>query len=305
MPRSDPILCLLDLAPVNDELRRFILRIRDEINAALWGYLRQHGVGEPLRRAVTHLLGKGKLIRSIFSYVLSMGLGIDRERALKLAAAIEYSHMASMIHDDLIDGAEYRRGVRSVHAAYGRGMAIVAGDYLILLSSYLINDLGSEAVRESLVAGMKMCEGEALEEEGEMSLRRYFRVAYLKTASLFEHIARVNARLAGLGEATVRRHGEFGRAVGMAFQIRDDILDVIGDEELMGKPTWQDVNKPNIVWVLKRRRGLTIEGAVERAQAILNYWVDRARGLLRTLGLKRIYADALEAVIAALAVRHV
>ena len=307
MDRSDPLESLLSNISLDEDMRNFLINIGKEINNAILKYINMFDLNNRLKSAVTHLLGKGKNVRSIFSYLLSLSLGIEREKALKLASAIEYSHLASLIHDDIIDNASQRRGRESVHKRYGVETAIVAGDALILISNYLTNDLGKEALKESLIAGLKMCSGEILELlVGENAdLDTYMKIIYQKTASFFEHIARVNAVLANLEEELVNKYGELGKAIGIAFQIRDDILDIIGDEKVLGKPVNQDLNKPNIVRVIQKEEELSLKEAIKKAQEILDEWVEKSVKILNNLNLKSEYMKLLNNILISMKYRLV
>jgi geranylgeranyl pyrophosphate synthase len=227
-----------------------------------------------------HLLGKGKLIRPIFSLLISRGIGAKKEPSIRLAAAFEFSHIASLIHDDIIDKADYRRGVLSVHKVFGVEKAIVAGDAFILLSNYLTADLGEKVLKETLTAGLKMCIGEIeeLEYQATSELDQYFKIIYNKTASLFEHIARASSILGGVSDLDIERFGELGKNLGMAFQIRDDILDIYGKEDQLGKPILQDRNKPNIIGIL-RRNNMNERAALKYAEKLLwgRIWIAKDR----------------------------
>lgn len=303
----EPLESLLMSVEISDDDRTTLIQMGRTILLSIKEYIKQFTLHPALYHAINHLLGRGKLLRSIFSYILSRGLGIDDSKALKLATAIEYSHMASLIHDDIIDDSMYRRGVKSVHKKYGKNIAIIAGDVLILISNFLTNDLGTNPLRESLIAGIKMCSGEIMELDtgNNIDLDTYMEIIYLKTASFFEQIARVNAVIAKLSEGEINLYGEFGKALGMAFQIRDDILDLIGKEEVLGKPVKQDLNKPNIIIVIMNSKGEGLNSAVAVAKNILNQWIKKAINILNNLKLDRQYKKLLEKILESIKYRNI
>jgi heptaprenyl diphosphate synthase len=161
------------------------------------------------------------------------------------AVSVELVHLGSLYHDDVMDEATTRRTVESVNAKWGNLQAILAGDFLLARASELAASLGTE------VAGLlartigRLCEGQILELEHTYSLARtetaYFKSIEGKTASLYSTACRVGAITAGLSRAEIEAASLFGLRYGMAFQIVDDILDLVATDEQLGKPAGHDL----------------------------------------------------------------
>jgi len=170
------------------------------------------------------------------------------EKAVYAAAAVELIHAASLVHDDLIDESPHRRGRPAIHEKWHHDIAILAGDYLFALAARAIALTSNIAVLEHLsAASAAVCEGEVTNvEEIEPladALESYeFKIGH-KTAALFEAAGQVGAVCGGADGETVAALGRFGYALGMAFQIVDDVLDYVGEEAQLGKPAGGDLRR--------------------------------------------------------------
>lgn len=164
--------------------------------------------------------------------------------AVAAAVAVELLHSASLVHDDLLDNSATRRGAPALHRKLGSSSALIAGDALIALSWQLIAESGSQNAMDLGAALSAMCEGQALEEALSCNLEAgsadVLRVAQLKTGALLESACRIGARVGGCTQQQVDDLGMFGRHLGIELQLLDDILDVVSDPELLGKPTGAD-----------------------------------------------------------------
>jgi heptaprenyl diphosphate synthase len=194
---------------------------------------------EPLNRIGL----KGKGLRASILYICGEGAGL--ERLLPLAAALELLHLASLVHDDLIDGSELRRGEASFHKSTDGPQAILLGDLLFAQVFGLIAESLSREQAQNLSKVVKtMIYSEILQYrhrfDTSISLRSYRRVIAGKTAGLFSAAASIGGHIAGLdsSEQGLLRRG--GYALGMGFQVQDDLLDIWGRTEDLGKPTDQD-----------------------------------------------------------------
>jgi octaprenyl-diphosphate synthase len=199
-----------------------------------------------LRNASHHILqAGGKRIRPrmlVLSY-LACG-GTNLEQILPVAAAVELVHTASVVHDDINDHGVVRRGRPSVNAVWGRTFALLTGDFLFtkvyeLMAPYKdLNILLADAT-------VALVEGETLQaaavKEGTLSRQVYFDIIARKTAALFKSAAKMGALLANADEKTAETLGQFGFNIGLAFQIVDDILDLVGDEAKLGKTAGIDL----------------------------------------------------------------
>ena len=244
-----------------------------------------------LKEAITHILGRGKFIRGIFSYIVSSALGASEDDAVILAVSSEFYHTASLIHDDIIDKADVRRGVETVHKKFGLERAIIAGDVLVIYPNYLLARLGGEVIKTLAEAGLKLCDGEAQEllytnDTENVDLQTYNKIVYKKTASFFEHIMKAVALISNKREL-YDVLGRLGKYLGIAFQYRDDMLDIIGDSQLMGKPTGSDVNKPNLVTVLMIQYKINLNEALEKAYSLVAWYVDNALKIIESLPFSR------------------
>jgi geranylgeranyl diphosphate synthase type I len=175
------------------------------------------------------------------------GLDTDpshRAATLSAAAAVELLHSATLLHDDLLDGSDTRRGVAAVHRAEGLLTAVIAGDALIAQSWRMIARSGPDDAEDLADALADMCSGEELEAalafDPAARPLDVLRVAQLKTGALLRAACRIGGRRAGLGEAQVRALGAYGSDFGVALQLVDDVLDVASEPALLGKPCGAD-----------------------------------------------------------------
>ncbi len=257
-----------------------------------------------LREAVLHLAGRGKFVRGIFTYVFARSLGVGDREATTLAVSTELYHLASLIHDDIIDGANFRRGVETVHKRFGLEYAVIAGDLLIVYGNLLLSKLGCEVIGIYAYEGVKLADGEARELDMGLvdDLEEYYRLVDLKTASVFKAMLESSTVLSGLnGMRGVAR--ELGREVGYAFQMSDDVLDVVGSPSLTGKDVGMDVDGSNIVNIFLRR-GLHLDEALEKTRELIRRHIDKALELLSLFKLDERYMRILTGLISSLEVRR-
>ena len=178
--------------------------------------------------------------------------GKDLKKAIEVAAAIEMIHNATLIHDDINDKGELRRGAQAVYKKYSIGKSIVAGDFMFALGYRLIGSASSEVVNYIVDASVAMGAGEFDQKEFEHNIEaseaNYMKIIEEKTARLIECGAKIGAFLSGTDSDTVNSVGEFALQTGIAFQIVDDVLDVVGDEKTTGKRIGSDImeGKPTL-----------------------------------------------------------
>ncbi|MGD2077422.1 MAG: polyprenyl synthetase family protein [Chloroflexota bacterium] len=200
-----------------------------------------------LHEASEHIIESGgKRLRPrllILSYLAAGGQ--DPEQAVSLAAAVELVHTATLVHDDINDHSLTRRGKITVHAKWGRTFALLTGDFLFTKVYELMAPYGTRHNVIMADACVSLVEGETLQaaaaKSGKMDQKTYYEIIARKTASLFEAAARMGAILGGAGDETVDALAAYAFNLGLAFQIVDDILDIIGDPTTMGKPVGKDV----------------------------------------------------------------
>jgi geranylgeranyl diphosphate synthase, type I len=201
-----------------------------------------------LREALLHGTAGGKRVRPMLAMVSCSAAGGRPYEALKAAAAIELLHASSLMHDDIMDHAATRRGKPTTAVQFGVPMAILAGDTLVALAFQLMQT-SPVMNRERMVmkftrAFLHTCEGQgmdlALSGHERVAVSEHRRMAGKKTARLLEAAAAIGAMAGTTNEEYIRALGRFGFGVGMAFQAKDDLLDQVGDERVLGKPVGTD-----------------------------------------------------------------
>ena len=194
---------------------------------------------------------QGKMLRPAMTFlgagVLNSNLSLfQNEKLLNLAASFEVFHTATLIHDDIIDRAELRRGLVSVNARWGSSVAVLAGDFLHDRALVTIFENGSsEVMRLFLKTAGIVCDGEIHELRRirfyDLTEAEYFEIIYKKTASLLACVLEAGARAAGATEAQAQALAEFGRHFGNAFQMIDDCLDFTANQAELGKTLGTDL----------------------------------------------------------------
>ena len=220
------------------------LRVEEELRAAV------RAPTAALTEMAGHLIGAGgKRVRPLFAVAAAACKeghdGPATLEAVRGGVSVELVHLGSLYHDDVIDEAVTRRGVESVNARWGNLRAILAGDFLLAKASEIAASLGTEVAGLLAATIGRLCEGEVLELQDAYQLTRT-EEAYLasiegKTASLLSSACRIGGIVADLPRDEIDQLTAFGNAYGMAFQIVDDILDVIATDEQLGKPAGHDL----------------------------------------------------------------
>lgn len=219
-------------------------------------------VGYPvLASLLGHILQtRGKRLRPALVLLAAGFHDYPLERLKRLAAAIELLHTATLIHDDMVDGAATRRGVPTLHHLVDGRATILVGDYLFARAAVLCSQ--TDNVRVMNVFGqtlMTICEGELRQMFGasdwHQGIDDYYRRIDSKTASLFRTATETGAILSGAPEPAIAALRQYGLSLGMAFQIVDDVLDFVGDERKLGKPVGGDLRQRIItlptLWALE------------------------------------------------------
>ena len=251
---------------------------------------------EELKKSAQHLIkAGGKKIRPSMVVLSAEAVGGNPNEAFKTAAAVELIHTFSLIHDDIMDKDDMRRGKPSVHILWGEPMAILAGDTLFskafeTVLETPINNISYErvvgALKTVVDACIKICEGQAsdmcFEGNFDVSEAEYLNMIYKKTGALIAASTRSGAIIGGGTPEQVETLTEYGRLVGFAFQIQDDYLDVVSDEENLGKPVGSDIvegkmtlmvvnalskaspeDKEELISILKAEEDTNVERALE------------------------------------------
>jgi heptaprenyl diphosphate synthase len=270
------------------------------------------------------LPGSGKRLRPALALLTGRLGQYDAERLLNMAVGVELLHAASLVHDDVVDESDLRRGAQTLFTRVGNALAVLVGDYLFAQSANRCVATGDVRVIGLFAQTLaSMCQGQIEEAsrgnapEQTLTREQYYQTIWGKTASLFVLACEGSAILAGLSEQQIAAMRQYGDRLGLAFQVVDDILDFIGDEAQLGKPVGSDVRQGTITLpVICLREILTPEefraafaeddrslvidlvrtsGAVEKSQTEADRLLGEAREALAEIpdGVAR---DALEAL---------
>jgi octaprenyl-diphosphate synthase len=230
------------ILPIKEELKVFNKEFRTAIRSNV-------GLVDTIARYI--LRQKGKKIRPILVLLSAKACGGINQSTYHAAALVELLHTATLIHDDVVDNADTRRGIASINATWKNKVAVLMGDYLLsrgLLLSLLNNEF--DFLKFSSVAVKRMSEGELLQiqksRQLDMDEETYFRIISDKTASLISTCCEMGAASATNNQEIVSHLRNFGEYLGMAFQIRDDVLDYEGKKALLGKPIGGDIKERKV-----------------------------------------------------------
>jgi geranylgeranyl diphosphate synthase type I len=236
-------------------------RVEERLNAVI-----ERVQPDELAEEIGHVaLSGGKRVRPTVTVLVCEALGGEPEAAVDFAVGIELVHNASLVIDDIIDESEVRRGTPAAWAEYGHGPAIIASDGLLgeAFALFSADERAMQTVAEAMV---ELGEGEATELLAQPTNEtEYMELARRKTGALFRAAAELGAIAADADPYTVEAMGEYAQRVGVAFQMRDDVLDATSDAETLGKPTGHDaeMERPSLVEVTE----LTTEEANAKARA--------------------------------------
>ncbi len=203
--------------------------------------------GQPdLQTALDHLLSSGgKRIRPTVGLLVGNMLGAPHDKLICLAAAVEMLHTATLVHDDLIDGALLRRGMPTLNARWSPAATILTGDYMFARAAKLAAETDTIPLMKLFAETLAIIVNGELTQlfasRGVISRENYNRRIYAKTASLFEMTTRASAMISPVEEPVVDAMCQYGYNLGMAFQIVDDILDFTGEQATVGKPVGSDL----------------------------------------------------------------
>ena len=191
---------------------------------------------------------RGKMLRPLLLLLSGKACGRLTDAHVTLAAVVEMVHMATLVHDDVLDEAELRRKGATINHLRGNEAAVMLGDYLISHSYHLCSGLDSQLASRLIARTTnRVCEGELLQIDNRNNLdlteETYLEIISRKTASLCATCCLLGSKFAGAPEARVGQLEVYGLSLGIAFQIQDDILDLVGDEGTVGKTLGSDVEK--------------------------------------------------------------
>ncbi len=208
----------------------------------------------------------GKRIRPMLVLLFSGALGFTGKERFELAATVEFIHTATLLHDDVVDESSLRRGRQTANALFGNAASVLVGDFVYSRAFQMMVSVNSMRVLEVLAdATNVIAEGEVLQlmnmHDPDLSVDDYLRVIRFKTAKLFEASARLGAVLADAGAAVEESCAAYGRSLGTAFQLVDDLLDYEGATAQLGKDVGDDLRegKPTLPLLVAMERGSPAE----------------------------------------------
>jgi len=232
----------------------------------------------------------GKRLRPTFILLVYRACGgtdAKVELAIDAAIALELIHSATLLHDDIIDSGLLRRGKPSAFARYGFGPSLIAGDYLFCRAVEQCAGFEEQMIRTAAQACIQLTEGEVMEtrfrHSAAATLKDYIAVINRKTASLFYAGGKVASDLAGASVQTIDAMAKLGTAMGLAFQMVDDLLDILGPEEKIGKPVGSDLRAgiPSLPVVLGVERSPELRKLFQNGTKMEGAALERALDLLR------------------------
>ena len=282
--------------------------------------------GKMLRPTLTILAG----LAAVNGDESALESALESDNLLRLAAVIEMIHMATLVHDDVLDEADERRGARTVNRLRGNEAAVMLGDYLISAAFHLCSTIKDPELNEALgQITNTLCEGELLQlhlrDDLGIDQETYLEIVRRKTAALVGASGRLGARVLGGEEALCDALGEYGSRLGIAFQIRDDVLDLEGETQHVGKTVGKDLEKgkltlpvillleeaspesfKQIIEVIQTKDAVAVlqlvrgSGAMDKALAIAAHEVEAAKTKMRTAisgPLDELFTDLADSVL--------
>jgi octaprenyl-diphosphate synthase len=302
---SAPSLAVAD--PLAEEMRQVDEVIRQRLSSDV-----------ALINQISHYIvsAGGKRIRPRLVLLFASALGFEGPAAFELAATVEFIHTATLLHDDVVDESSLRRGRQTANALFGNAASVLVGDFLYSRAFQMMVGVERIRVLEVLADATNIiAEGEVLQlmnmHDPDLSVEDYLRVIRFKTAKLFEASARLGAVLADADSSLEEACADYGRSLGTAFQLVDDLLDYEGDTHALGKNVGDDLRegKPTLPLLLAMQSGTPSErqlirhaiehGETERLPEIVK--IVRATGALEaTRQAARMEADKARSSLKAL-----
>lgn len=228
----------------------------------------------------------GKRLRPVLTLLSGKALGYEGDHLYELAAMIEFIHTATLLHDDVVDESDMRRGRETANALFGNAASVLVGDFLYTRAFQMMVTTNNMQILQVMAEATNIiAEGEVLQllniGNTELSEQDYLQVIQYKTAKLFEAAARVGALIANGSDAQVKALADYGMYLGTAFQIIDDVLDYSGDADTIGKSLGDDLaeGKATLPLIYTMRQGPATAADVVR-QALENASRDRFHDVL-------------------------
>jgi octaprenyl-diphosphate synthase len=227
------------LSPISDEMTAVDAVIRERLNSEV----------VLIRTIGDYIIGAGgKRLRPALVLLMAKGLGYQGDKQATMAAVVEFIHTATLLHDDVVDDSDLRRGKSTANAVFGNPASVLVGDYLYSRAFEMMVEVNSmDIMRVMAEATTVISEGEVLQllnvNDPDITEERYLQVVRYKTAKLFEAAARAGALLAGATSVQQAAAASYGRHLGTAFQLIDDLLDYSGSAQTLGKTIGDDLRE--------------------------------------------------------------
>lgn len=273
------------LTPINAEMTAVDTVIRDCLDSDV----------VLIRTIGDYIIGSGgKRIRPAMVLLSAKAFGYTGHQHLKMAAVIEFIHTATLLHDDVVDESALRRGSRTANDVFGNAASVLVGDYLYSRAFEMMVEVDSMSIMRVMSEATKVIsEGEVLQlmnvNDPNVTQENYLQVVRYKTAKLFEAAARVGAILAGVDSAQQEAAATYGRHMGTAFQLVDDLLDYSGDAETLGKSLGDDLREGKPTLPLLR----VLEVGNADQQAIVRHAIENGDGDFEAVAQAIGQTDAL------------
>jgi len=249
----------------------------------------------------------GKRLRPLLCILSAKLFEYQGQRHIPLAVVVEFLHTASLLHDDVVDSSDVRRGTPSANGVWGNQASVLVGDFLFSRAfEMMVENDQMDILRLLLKVSNTLAEGEVLQLVRtfhlEMTEAEYLEVVERKTAILFSAAAEIGARISGQGESVIKRMAEYGMCLGVAFQLMDDALDYAADAEDVGKPVGHDLEEGKITMPLIHTMGNNVAlnrivtGIAERGsyaegeRELVRHAVNDVGGVNRCLDVAQEYA---------------
>ncbi len=282
------------------DIKKTLAEMSDELDGHIKSYIGDEKPGNLIEAARQYPYAGGKRMRPAMVVAACGAVGGDRSKAFPLAVAIEYIHNFTLVHDDLMDGDEMRRGMVTSHVKYGMPASILAGDALFAKAFEIMTDLDipGETLRDVLKvvtrAVWDLARGQQMDinnENGEqVTMEEYIETIRLKTSVLFASGAAGGAMIGGADAETVDAIHSYAMKLGVAFQMYDDILGIVGDPKKTGKSSGNDIRKGKstvmVCHALGNLKGKDLDGfkAVLGKNDASEAEIEKVRGILKGSG---------------------
>lgn len=282
------------------DAKEYLIKTSKELDAPIKKYIQDEEPADLIAASRKYPYAGGKRMRPAMVLAACGAVGGERDKSMPLAVAIEYIHNFTLVHDDLMDGDEKRRGMTTIHVEYNPATAILAGDALFARAFQIIADLEipAERMREVLKFVTKavwdLARGQQMDIDNEGKIvteEIYIETIRLKTSVLFAAAAAGGAICGGADEKTVKAINEYAMALGLGFQIFDDYLGIAGDSSKTGKSVGNDIRRGKCTLIVTHAaRAIKDEKTLKEFRSILGKTdasereIERARQILTDAG---------------------